>query len=149
LGVVSSSRRYKEDIAPMEETSERLYALRPVTFRYKKADASGHKPVQYGLIAEEVANVFPELVSYNEQGQPETVAYQTLTPLLLNQLQREHRELLRERRDLQEARAQLGAQGEQLAELQTQLAQLRSLTERLAARTGGGQQAGQSPGHAP
>jgi trimeric autotransporter adhesin len=93
LGVVSSSRRYKEDIRSMGNVSDRLLALRPVTFRYKKADENGQKPEQYGLIAEEVAKVMPELVVYNNQGQPETVAYQTLAPLLLNELQREHRQV--------------------------------------------------------
>ncbi len=90
LGVVSSSRRYKEDIRSMGDTSDRLLKLRPVTFRYKQPDENGQRPEQYGLIAEEVAKVMPELVIYNEKGQPETVAYQTLTPLLLNELQREH-----------------------------------------------------------
>ncbi len=68
LGVVSSSRRYKEDIRSMGTVSDRLLALRPVTFRYKKADENGQKPEQYGLIAEEVAKVMPELVVYNEKG---------------------------------------------------------------------------------
>jgi hypothetical protein len=93
LGVVSSSRRYKEDIRSMGDASDRLLALRPVRFRYKKADENGQKPEQYGLIAEEVAKVMPELVVYNQKGQPETVAYQTLAPLLLNELQREHRQV--------------------------------------------------------
>lgn len=91
LGVVSSSRRYKEDIRSMGDTSERLLKLHPVTFRYKQPDENNQKPEQYGLIAEEVAKVMPELVAYNEKGQPETIAYQTLTPLLLNELQREHK----------------------------------------------------------
>ena len=79
----------------MGDTSDRLLKLRPVTFRYKKADESGQKPEQYGLIAEEVAKVMPELVIYNEKGQPETVAYQTLAPLLLNELQKEHKQMER------------------------------------------------------
>ncbi len=66
-----------------------------MTFRYKKADENGQKPEQYGLIAEEVAKVMPELVIYNEKGQPETVAYQTLAPLLLNELQKEHKQMKR------------------------------------------------------
>ena len=90
LGVVSSSIRYKEDVRPMGDVSDRLLALRPVTFRYKKSDENGRKPEQFGLIAEEVAKVMPELVVYNQKGQPETVAYQTLAPLLVNELQREH-----------------------------------------------------------
>jgi len=90
LGTVSSSRRYKEDIQPMGDLSERLFALRPVTFRYKKPYEDGSKPVQFGLIAEEVAEVFPELAVYGEDGQPETVSYHLLATLLLNELQKEH-----------------------------------------------------------
>jgi hypothetical protein len=104
LGVVSSSRRYKEDIRSMGDTSDRLLKLRPVTFRYKKADESGQKPEQYGLIAEEVAKVMPELVIFNEKGQPETVAYQTLAPLLLNELQKEHKQMERMQAEIDELR---------------------------------------------
>ena len=75
LGTVSSSGRFKEDVAPMAEKSAALTALRPVTFRYKKAFEGGEKPIQFGLIAEEVAEVFPELVVFGEDGQPETVKY--------------------------------------------------------------------------
>ncbi len=88
LGTVSSSRRYKEDIADMGDASARLQALRPVTFRYKKPYADGGKPVQFGLIAEEVAEVFPELAVFNDEGQPETVKYHDLTPMLLNEVQK-------------------------------------------------------------
>jgi endosialidase-like protein len=55
LGVASSSRRYEEDIEPVGESSKRLYILRPVKFRYIRADEQGARPVQFGLIAEEVA----------------------------------------------------------------------------------------------
>jgi len=91
LGTISSSRRYKQDIQPMADASERLMKLRPVKFRYKQADAKGEKPIQYGLIAEEVAEAFPELVIRNKEGRPETVAYHVLPALLLNELQKEHR----------------------------------------------------------
>jgi hypothetical protein len=93
LGTVSSSRRYKENIQPMGDASDKVLELRPVTFRYKKPNANGEKPVQYGLIAEEVAEVLPELVVTNKEGQPETVAYQTLPVLLLNELRKEHEAL--------------------------------------------------------
>lgn len=93
LGTISSSQRYKEDVQPMAEASDKVLQLRPVTFRYKKPNAKGEKPVQYGLIAEEVADVLPDLVVTNKEGQPETVAYQTLPVLLLNELQKEHKAL--------------------------------------------------------
>ena len=106
LGTVSSSRRYKEDIADMAEVSHRLLELRPVTFRFKKAFADGEKPIQFGLIAEEVAEVFPELVVYNDEGQPETVKYHLLSTMLLNELQRLRAEVveLRETQAIVQAR---------------------------------------------
>ncbi|MFN7992840.1 MAG: tail fiber domain-containing protein [Bryobacteraceae bacterium] len=71
LGTISSSRRFKEDIRDMGDASNRLMDLRPVTFRYKNAYEDGSKPVQYGLIAEEVAGVYPDLVSQSGDGQVE------------------------------------------------------------------------------
>ncbi len=91
LGTVSSSRRYKEGITDMGKASERLFKLRPVTFNYKKPYADGRKPLQFGLIAEEVAENFPELAVLDSEGQPETVKYQDLTPMLLNEFQKEHK----------------------------------------------------------
>ena len=92
LGTVSSSQRLKETIADMGATSERLLALRPVTFRFKQAYANGQKPIQFGLIAEEVAEVFPELVATDAEGRPESVKYRLLSTLLLNELQEQNRQ---------------------------------------------------------
>ena len=93
LGTVSSSRRYKEDIHDMGDASRRLLQLRPVTFRYRQSFGDGSKPIQYGLIAEEVAAVFPDLAVVNADGEPETVQYQHLSVLLLNELQKQHRRM--------------------------------------------------------
>jgi hypothetical protein len=93
LGTVSSSRRFKEDIQDMGETSSGLLRLRPVTFRYKQPFADGSKPVQYGLVAEEVAEVYPDLVAHSADGQIETVKYQVLDSMLLNELQKEHQQV--------------------------------------------------------
>ena len=90
LGTVSSSRRYKEDIRGMGDASDRLLRLRPVTFRYMKPFDDGQKPIQYGLIAEEVAEIFPDLVAYGRDRKPETVKYQMLSSLLLNEVQKQH-----------------------------------------------------------
>ena len=94
LGTVNSSARYKEDISAMGDASERLLSLTPVTFHYKQAYANGEKPVEYGLIAEQVAQVFPELVVFDEDNQPRTVKYRLLSTLLLNELQKQDRQLL-------------------------------------------------------
>jgi hypothetical protein len=93
LGTVSSSRRFKEDINNMDTVSSGLMRLRPVTFRYQKPFADGSKPIQYGLIAEEVADVYPDLVVHSADGQVETVKYQVLDSMLLNKLQKEHRQV--------------------------------------------------------
>ena len=82
LGTVSSSRRYKYDIESMADVSAMLAKVRPVTFRYKQAQNDGAHPLQYGLIAEEVAEVFPDLAVFKE-GQPETVKYHLLPAFLL------------------------------------------------------------------
>jgi hypothetical protein len=90
LGTVSSSRRFKEDIQDMDTASSDLMRLHPVIFRYQKPFADGSKPIQYGLIAEEVAEVYPDLVARSADGQIETVKYQVLDSMLLNELQKEH-----------------------------------------------------------
>jgi Chaperone of endosialidase len=101
LGTVSSSRRFKEDIQDMGDASRDLMRLRPVTFRYQKPFANGSLPKQYGLIAEEVAEVYPDLVAHSADGQIETVKYQLLDPMLLNEVQRQQAQIheLQERLD--------------------------------------------------
>ena len=93
LGTVSSSRRYKEDIAAMATASSAIMRLRPVTFRYRQPFGDASKPLQHGLIAEEVAEVMPSLAVFNEEGQPEAVKYHELPVLLLNEVQRLEREV--------------------------------------------------------
>jgi hypothetical protein len=93
LGTVSSSRRFKEDIRDMGDASRGLLRLRPVTFRYRQAFADGSKPIQYGLIAEEVAEIYPDLVAHSADGQIETVKYQLLDVMLLNEVQRQQAEI--------------------------------------------------------
>ena len=112
----------------MADASERLQQLRPVKFRYKQPDATGEHPIQYGLIAEEVAEVFPELVVRDEQGQPETVAYHLLPALLLNELQKEHSSISNNEQLALQQR-QLMAQASQLADvaLKQQLAEVKEL----------------------
>ena len=90
LGTISSSARFKTDINDMDDASERLLALRPVTFQYRDAYADGSQPLEYGLIAEEVAEIFPELVVFGEEDRPETIKYRLLSSLLLNEVQKQH-----------------------------------------------------------
>jgi Chaperone of endosialidase len=110
LGVATSSARYKRDIRDMGGASACLMKLRPVAFRYKN-DPSG--TLQYGLVAEEVARVYPELVTRGSDGKPLTVRYLEFTALLLNELQRQTRdnkELSRENRELRSEVAQVRAE---------------------------------------
>jgi hypothetical protein len=93
LGTISSSRRFKTDIQDMGDASRGLLRLRPVTFRYQKHFADGSQPIQYGLIAEEVEEVYPHLVARSADGQIETVKYQVLDAMLLNELQRQQAEI--------------------------------------------------------
>jgi hypothetical protein len=103
LGTLVSSARYKRDIQTMGENSQGLYQLRPVTFRYKQ-DAQGAR--QYGLLAEEVAKVYPELVVRGSKGEVESVQYHQLIPMLLNELQRQQHALIAQSAGLAELQAQ-------------------------------------------
>jgi hypothetical protein len=93
LGTMVSSERFKEDIQDMGDASSGLLRLRPVTYRYKQAYKDGSKPTDYGLIAEEVADIYPDLVVKNKDGQIQTVQYQKLTPMLLNELQKQTQQI--------------------------------------------------------
>jgi trimeric autotransporter adhesin len=109
LGVIGSSERYKESITPMAEASEALLALRPVKFRYKKTlDPS--TTAQFGLVAEEVARINPDLVTRDKSGNPFTVRYDAVNAMLLNEFLKEHRKV-------QELEANAARQQKQIEEL--------------------------------
>jgi hypothetical protein len=88
LGTVSSSRRFKREIKPMDKASEAILALRPITFHYKSDKTN--RP-EFGLIAEEVAEVEPDLVLRDEHGEIYTVRYEAVNAMLLNEFLKEHR----------------------------------------------------------
>jgi hypothetical protein len=123
LGIQVSSARFKRDIRDMGEASGGLMKLRPVTFRYKEDPAAA---LQYGLIAEEVARVYPELVTYGAEGKVEAVAYHLLPAMLLNEMQRQARE--NRRKDVRIAALQ-----QQVDALKKKSAQIDALVERLSA----------------
>jgi len=87
-----SSRRYKHDIKPMDNASEAMLALKPVTFRYNK-EYDATQTLAYGLIAEDVAQVYPDLVGRNREGQPDSVRYEQINAMLLNEFLKEHRKV--------------------------------------------------------
>jgi hypothetical protein len=88
LGTTPSSRRFKKEIKPMDDVSEAILALKPVTFRYK-SDAKGI--TQFGLVAEDVAEVNPDLVVRDKEGKPYSVRYDQVNAMLLNEFLKEHR----------------------------------------------------------
>ena len=90
IGTLASSRRYKNEIRPMAKASEAIFSLRPVSFRYKK-EVDPKSLLSFGLIAEEVAEVDPDLVTPDRDGKPETVRYEAVNAMLLNEFLKEHR----------------------------------------------------------
>ena len=90
LGTSTSSRRFKEEIKPMDKSSEAVLALKPVTFRYKKEVDSDGIP-QFGLVAEDVEKVNPDLVVHDKEGKPYTVRYDQVNAMLLNEFLKEYR----------------------------------------------------------
>ena len=114
LGTTTSSARFKNDIQPMGPASESILALQPVTFRYKQELDPENIP-QFGLVAEQVAKVNPDLVVRDEQGKPYTVRYEAVNAMLLNEFLKEHRKV----EALEETVAQLkSALQEQAAQIQ-------------------------------
>jgi hypothetical protein len=114
LGTITSSLRFKEDVADMGDTSDALMQLRPVTFHYKAGVDDGSRLLQYGLVAEEVAKVYPELVQYDDKGKPFTVRYHAINAMLLNELQKQHG-------TIEEQKAQLEQQEARIKRLETLL----------------------------
>jgi hypothetical protein len=116
LGVAPSSQRFKDQIKPMDRASEAVFALKPVTFRYKhELDPQGIP--QFGLVAEEVARVNPDLVACDAKGQVYTVRYEAVNAMLLNEFLKEHRAFTEEQRTVLE-------QGATIAQLKKEILSL-------------------------
>jgi hypothetical protein len=113
LGTVSSSASVKRQIADVGEASSPLLNLRPVSFYYRN-DAADIR--QYGLIAEEVATVMPELVQFSPEGRAETVRYHFLAPLLLNEIQKQERRIAQQDEEIASLRKELKSLAERLTE---------------------------------
>jgi uncharacterized coiled-coil protein SlyX len=119
----ASSRRFKKEIKPMDQTSEAILGLKPVTFQYN--DDSAGTP-QFGLIAEEVAKADPDLVVRDEDGEIYTVRYEAVNAMLLN-------EFLKEHRTVAEQQTKVAEQESTIAELKTTVAQQQKQIEALTA----------------
>jgi hypothetical protein len=125
LGTMSSSRRFKKEIKRMEQTSEAILALKPVTFQYK-SDPAGAGP-QFGLIAEEVAEVNPDLVVRDAQGEIYSVRYDAVNAMLLNEFLKVHRKV-------EEQEAAIAQQKKRIDVLTARLDEQASLIQKVSAQ---------------
>jgi uncharacterized coiled-coil protein SlyX len=139
---VVSSRRYKEDIKPLAAASEGLYALKPVSFRLKK-EYDETQALGFGLIAEEVAELSPDLVYRNAKGQVESVRYEMVNAMLLNEFLKEHKKVQDQQATISELRATVAQQQKGIelitAQLKEQAAQIQKVSARVSVTRSGPQ----------
>ena len=129
LGTTTSSKRFKEEIKPIAKTSEALFSLKPVAFRYKKEiDPAGTR--QFGLVAEDVEKVNPDLIVRDKEGKPYSVRYDQVNAMLLNEFLKEHREVAELKSTVAEQRKGMEAIAAQLKE---QAAQIQKVSAQLEA----------------
>jgi hypothetical protein len=124
LGTNSSSRRFKHDIKPMDKASEAILSLKPVTFHYK---IDKKETPQFGLVAEEVAEVNPDLVARDKNGEIYTVRYEAVNAMLLNEFLKEHRKVEQQGRKMQEQEASI-------SQLKSTVAQQQKESQSIAAK---------------
>jgi hypothetical protein len=130
LGTITSSRRFKDEIKPMDKASEALFSLKPVTFRYKKEiDPIGTQ--QFGLVAEDVEKVSPDLVFHDENGFLNTVRYEQVNAMLLNEFLKEHRKVRKLEATFAEQQNDFQSK---LAKQEKQIAALASDLQKISAR---------------
>jgi len=122
LGTTTSSERFKDSIKPMDKASEAILALQPVTFRYKQELDPDGTP-QFGLVAEQVEKVDPDLVARDEQGKPYTVRYEAVNAMLLNEFLKEHRKVEEQAQINQEQEATITQVKSTVANQETIIAQ--------------------------
>ena len=120
LGTVTSSARFKDEIKPMDKASEAILQLNPVTFRYKhELDPDGIP--QFGLVAEQVEKVDPNLVARDDQGKAYTVRYDAINAMLLNEFLKEHRKVEKLEAALQAVNKHLKEQDAKIQKVSAQL----------------------------
>jgi hypothetical protein len=138
LGTSNSSRRFKKDIKPMDQTSEAILALKPVTFHYKNLDTKkAENTPQFGLIAEDVAEVNPDLVVRDADGEPFTVRYDAVNAMLLNEFLKEHKKVEEQSCKMREQEATIAELKSGVktlaATLKEQAAQIQKVSARISA----------------
>jgi hypothetical protein len=135
LGTMTSSRRFKEEIKPMDKASEALLALKPVSFRYKK-EIDPQRIPQFGLVAEEVEKVNPDLIVRDKEGKAYSVRYDQVNAMLLNEFLKEHEKVDEQQASISELNTRLARQdaiiAQQQKSFQSQLAKQEKQMEALA-----------------
>ena len=126
LGTVSSSRRFKDEIKPMDNSSEAVLGLKPVTFHYKN---DTQNTPQFGLIAEEVAKVNPDLVVRDDKGEIYTVRYDAVNAMLLNEFLKEHWNVAEQQSTIAELKTTVAQQQKQIEALATGLRKISAAVE--------------------
>ena len=128
LGLITSSQRFKEEVKPMKMASEDLFSLNPVTFRYKKEIDPQGIP-QFGLMAEEVEKVNPDLVVFDREGKPYSVRYEAINAMLLNEFLKQHKKVgeleatvAQQQKGMEALIARLDEQATQIQKMDTQIA---------------------------
>jgi hypothetical protein len=131
LGTISSSRRFKKEIKPMDKTSEAVLALKPVTFHYKSDKTN--RP-EFGLIAEEVAAVNPDLVVRDRNGEIYSVRYEAVNAMLLNEFLKEHRKVEEQQATIMELKSAAAQQQKGMEVLAAQLKEEAAQIQRVSAQ---------------
>ena len=131
LGTTSSSQRFKKEIKPMDQASEAILALKPVTFRYRSDNTA---TPQFGLIAEDVAAVNPDLVVHDGKGEIYTVRYEAVNAMLLNEFLKQHRKVEQQERKIQEQDYKVREQGATISAMQSTVTQQQKGMEVLTAQ---------------
>jgi hypothetical protein len=133
LSTTPSSRRFKDDIKPMGNTSETIFSLKPVTFHYK--DEKRNPLQQWGLIAEEVEEVNPALVLPDKEGKPATVRYEQINAMLLNEFLKEHKKVEQQQANIAELKSTVAQQQKGMevltAQLKEQAAQIQRVRDQV------------------
>jgi len=137
LGTVASSRQFKKDIKPMDQASEAILKLKPVTFHYKDRDVKSDLTPQFGLIAEDVEQVNRDLVVYGKDGKLWTVRYDAVNVMLLNEFLKEHKKVEEQQASIADLKSTVALQQKEMqvltAQLKEQAAQIQKVSAQLEA----------------
>jgi uncharacterized coiled-coil protein SlyX len=128
IGTLFSTRRVKDEIKPMDKASEAILALKPVTFRYKK-EVDPARALSFGLIAEEVAKISSDLITRDEDGEPQTVRYEAVNAMLLNEFLKEHRKVQEQENTITELKSVVAQQQKEMKALASGLKKVSAQVE--------------------